>query len=427
MQQQRYREQITVASAIALVVGALGLAITFRPDLSTEIITTYVAFAALITVSDLLEVTLSSEVRYTLSLAPGLGLALWGLSSPVDRPAYELLLIFALGLLGATVVRGLRRKPLGLSASSMSMLVMAGAAAAYGSVESIPNLGTITTPCISADCTRISVPALFAMLLVLSLGESVLRSLKEAGIERLPFRPRFVDTVKSLAALHLSILSVGALLALAYPSLGKYRSFPLFLAPLAATQYAFRQFASIKRTYLQTIRALSKVPELAGFSSDGHSRRVADLSVSVARELGLTDSAVEQIEYAALLHDIGHISMTDPEDTFTLTEDRRKELAAIGSNIVRGTGHFPAVAEMISRQYDPYRRPGENVTDDLPSGSKIIKACSAYDDLTDGRDGASFTPWNAIERLHIGTAYDWEPTVVQALMRVLEKRGVLDA
>ena len=59
----------------------------------------------------------------------------------------------------------------------------------------------------------------------------------------------------------------------------------LFSIPLLAAWYSFERLASIRRTYEQTIVALSVVPELAGLVRAGHAERVADLSVALGREL----------------------------------------------------------------------------------------------------------------------------------------------
>ena len=53
------------------------------------------------------------------------------------------------------------------------------------------------------------------------------------------------------------------------------------------TKIAFRRYAEIRFTYLQTVRALSRVPEVGGYVETGHSRRVSQLARSVGAELGM--------------------------------------------------------------------------------------------------------------------------------------------
>jgi len=146
------------------------------------------------------------------------------------------------------------------------------------------------------------------------------------------------------------------------------------------------------------------------------------MSVEIAMELGAGDPQLQEIEYGALLHDIGRISLPDPEETPANTA--ALELALVGAEIVEKTGHFPRVADMVRHQNEPYRRRGEDANRELPAGAKIIKVASAYDDLTEPA-GPRRTAWDALERLHLGMAYEFDPKVIQALTRVLEQRGLI--
>src|SRR2546429_506791 len=58
----------------------------------------------------------------------------------------------------------------------------------------------------------------------------------------------------------------------------------VFIAPLLVTQMAFRRYAGIRATYLETVRALARVPEVGGYVEDGHARRVGRLAVLAGRE-----------------------------------------------------------------------------------------------------------------------------------------------
>jgi putative nucleotidyltransferase with HDIG domain len=389
---------------------ALGVALIAAATLPFDETSTLLAFVVLVAAGEMFQVTLPNDVPYSLGLAPGVGFALLG-----HQPLPETLLVFAGGSLLATLVRAARRRALLAADSATHLLALCAAAIAYNSIERVGGLPAFHT---KTGSSALSVFGLLAMLVIIPFIETSITALRAIERDGVLFRPVFASTARATIALHLSIVSVGALLALAYPALRSW-SFPLFLAPLAATQYAFRQFARIRTTYLQTIRALSKVPEMAGYTQEGHSRRVADLSVAVARELGVQGDELREIEYAALLHDIGRLSVNDPEQ---VEHADASELAVMGATIVRQTGHFPRVADMIENQHLGYRRPGEDSDEGLSAGSRIIKVASAYDDLT-RPGGIGHNSWDALERLHLGMAYDFDPVVIQALTRALEKQA----
>jgi putative nucleotidyltransferase with HDIG domain len=409
------------SSELAIVAGALGLGLYGSIALEIHDLQRFIAFAILIASSELFEVTLPNEARYPLGLAPALGLALMGPILPAagGPPATAVLIAFTLGMGIATGVRALLQRDLMIVETASRLIVLAAGTAVYAAIRTIPGLPLFDVER-SAASTDISIIGFLAMFTTILLLSALMHALCTAQRKRISPLPILVGTLGSTLALHLSLISVGALLAVAYPAL-RYWAFPLFLAPLAATQFAFRQFASIRRTYLQTIRALSKVPEMAGYTHPGHSTRVAELSVAIARELGMSEKDIDQIEYAALLHDIGRVSIPDPAQA---TSSGSMELAIVGAAIVRETGHFPLVAEMIEHQHDPYRRRGETAPSAVPIGARIIKVASAYDDHT-RPGGIGESPVDAIERLSAAMATDYDPDVVGALGRVLDKRGVL--
>ncbi len=414
VERSRSSEGPVLVSAAAVAVASLAL---LRPDDPGR----FIAFSILIAISELFEVTLPNGTRTTLGLAPALGLALLGPVVPAGwhPPVAEIIAAFAIGVSAAIAVRRLNGRAAPLAESAGHVLALAAAASLYTAIKGIEGLPLFDVER-GTDATDISIVGFVAAFIAVLLVEAGAAAVRVGRHQRVPLVPVFRGVVGSTFALHLSILSVGALLAVSYPALGLW-AFPLFLAPLAATQFAFRQFASIKRTYLQTIRALSKVPEMAGYTNPGHSTRVAELAVAIARELSIPEAHVTEIEYAALLHDIGRVSIPDPAQ---VSDSGSMELALTGATIVRETGHFPHVADMIQHQHDPYRKRGQAPSEHVPIGAKIIKVASAYDDDT-RRSGPGHSPGDAIDRLSLGMAFDHDPAVVTALRRVLEKRGEL--
>ena len=199
---------------------------------------------------------------------------------------------------------------------------------------------------------------------------------------------------------------------------------PVFCIPLLLTQFAFRRYAAIRTTYRQTIRSLSRVTEVGGYVEEGHSRRVSQLSIAIGRELGLTEHDLLELEYAALLHDIGQLSLIDPipgGSTLVVAPVERRRVAELGADVIKTTGVLDRVADIVSRQADPYRRHREAPDHTLPIESRIIKAASAYDDLV----GANATPdanADALERLRLGMAYEYDPQVVETLTKVVARR-----
>jgi NACalpha-BTF3-like transcription factor len=195
---------------------------------------------------------------------------------------------------------------------------------------------------------------------------------------------------------------------------------PIALLPYSFAHSAFKRFQETKTTYRQTIRALARIPEVSGLGIDGHADRSTDMATSIAKEMGLGPSQVDDVEYAALMHDIGRVSLSEPQILkIGFTND---DLARWSAEIIAESPYLERVAEQVRYQYESYRKPGEQDDPDISIVSRIIKVAAAYDWLVH-RSGMS--PLSALEELHAGAAYEYDPDVVASLRRILEARGVL--
>lgn len=143
------------------------------------------------------------------------------------------------------------------------------------------------------------------------LAESPLRAAHRAARERTSWRRAFQAEVEAGIGLSAAITVTGTLIAICMPVLGVI-SVPLMMLPLGLTQLAVRRYTAIRTTYRQTVNALSRMPEVVGVVPEGHAVRVAEMSVDVGRILLLPEREVTELEYAALLHDIGQTWLRHP-------------------------------------------------------------------------------------------------------------------
>ena len=123
-----------------------------------------------------------------------------------------------------------------------------------------------------------------------------------------------------------------------------------------------KRYAMIRATYRQTIRALSRVTEVGGYTETGHARRVCDISLAVGREMGMAENDLLNLEYAALMHDIGQLSLDDPIPggaTVVAAPYQQRQIADKGADVIVETGVLDEVAHIVRHIPDPYRRPQE--------------------------------------------------------------------
>lgn len=216
-----------------------------------------------------------------------------------------------------------------------------------------------------------------------------------------------------------TVVLFGTATALAAMPLGLW-ALPLVMAPILVVQRSLHRYASISATYQQTIRALSRVTELAGYTVPGHARRVCQLALEIGRDLALTGGELLDLEYAALLHDIGQLSLTDPIPdgaTVRIEPERAASVAILGADVVRQTGVLGRVADILESQARPYA--AATAREPVRLAGSILRAANAFDDMV----GGTLDPERrlaAVRRIRLGVAVEYDPRVVESLARVVE-------
>ena len=362
--------------------------------------------------------------RHTAPLATAAALALaMTVACPIGTPAiYRLPLVVAVTAVAMAVGLApslIRRAPVIPTDLVNSLVAITVAALLFRTVpvadgRTVLDLQATWPPYLLA----LAMVAISSFALVV---EVLLSAVVRAARSHAPFWRTFQDEFIAAAGLIAALSATGALIALAERPLG-LAAIPLFLSPLVLTQFAVRRQGAIRRTYGQTIRALSRLTEVGGYNRPGHAARVAELSLAMGHDLGMSERDVLDLEYAALLHDIGQVSLAEPipggATVLAAPVDQRR-IAHDGAEIVRQTGVLDNVAVILEAQTTSYRQVRE-LGEDLPLASRIIKVCNAYDDVAGSRP----TPAGrraAMERINLGLGYEYDPRVVDALVRALER------
>lgn len=226
-----------------------------------------------------------------------------------------------------------------------------------------------------------------------------------------------VESTAALAPVGTACLATAIAIAFGARALGVL-AVPLVAAPLVLMRFAFERQERQRSTRRQSIVALARLTEVAGYTRAGHSRQVALLCRGVGERLGMTANRLSTLEDAALLHDIGQVSLDRPIPDGATTEAApldQRAIAEHSATIVRRTGRMNEVAAILQEQATPYHL---SVTEglDISLGSRILKVCNAYADHQAG-DPARHTL--AMERLYLGLGYEYDPQVIEALQAVL--------
>jgi len=195
-----------------------------------------------------------------------------------------------------------------------------------------------------------------------------------------------------------------------------------------------RERMKLERLSVATLEALVNALEAKDPYMRGHSARVADLSATIAHQLGMSDEEVEQVRVAGRLHDIGKIgtreSVLNKQGTLTPEEfEHVKQHVLIGSQILAPLSHLGDIIPAVRHHHE--RFDGTGYPDglrgaDIPLAARVIGAAEVFDALSTSRAyQEKMSPEKAIERIAdlAGTVLD--PKVHEALVSVVARRRTL--
>jgi putative nucleotidyltransferase with HDIG domain len=207
----------------------------------------------------------------------------------------------------------------------------------------------------------------------------------------------------------------------------------LLVVPLVLARHALRLYAELREDLVSFVRALSVALDAVDPYTHEHSVRVADYSVRVARHLGLPESEVETIHYAALVHDIGKIAQRPDviRKPSSLDDEERRVMMRhpeAGARIVGEIRALRAAAVMVRTHHwrpDGKGYPPGLTAADVPLGARIINVCDAFDAMTSDRPYRRGLPTaKALVELRRHARTQFDPDLVDALA-ALHEAGLL--
>jgi hypothetical protein len=375
-----------------------------------------IAFAALIALGELLRLNLPGD-REAAPIGTACALAYALLirvgSVPARHSAFQVVAVTGIGMgLGALPHLAVGRPA---RAAGMASRLIAVACVAF---VFRPLAGTVYV--VRHWWAALAVMAL--LVTVAWLVDVVIAACIRADTLRARFWVTFTDELRVQGLLGVAVGASALLISFAAEAMGLV-AVAVFLAPLLVTQVAFRRYAGIRATYLQTVRALARVTEIGGYVEAGHADRVCRLAVAVGRDLGMAEPELLELQYAALIHDIGQLSLPDPIPggaTVLVSPDDQRRIAQLGAEVIEQATMLDSVAEIVRRQSDPC----DDGDGRPPLSSRIIRAVNAFDDLV----GNSADPVRAaavVDRLRLDASAEYDGDVVAALGRIITRRSML--
>ena len=182
----------------------------------------------------------------------------------------------------------------------------------------------------------------------------------------------------------------------------------------------------LQDTYLMTIEALAAAVEARDPYTHGHTQRVEEYAVIMAKALGCDDAEIGALRRASVLHDIGKIGIEDlilrkqgrlePDE-----EIRMQRHPIIGVEMLKGIDFLDPVLPLIRHhheRWDGNGYPDQLGSDEIPLGARILAVADALDAMTSDRSyRAARTFEYAKTEILKGSATHFDPEVVTAFIK----------
>ena len=181
--------------------------------------------------------------------------------------------------------------------------------------------------------------------------------------------------------------------------------------------------------FKQTATALANAIDAKDKYTHGHSRRVAEYSVKIAKYAKKTEKECEELYFAALLHDVGKIGIKDSiiNKEGKLTDEEYgaiKTHPVIGMQILSSISQSPYLsigAHYHHERYDGHGYPAGLKGEDIPDIARIIAVADAYDAMTSRRSYRDPIPQQLVREEFVkGIGTQFDPNYARIMLHLID-------
>ena len=192
-------------------------------------------------------------------------------------------------------------------------------------------------------------------------------------------------------------------------------------------------YTDANELFLDVVRSLTAAIDAKDPSTEGHSRRVSEFSVEIARALELPPEQIYHIRIGSLLHDVGKIGIPDAilAKAGQLTEaefELVKQHPAIGARIMSHVRLLRADLPILAghqERLDGSGYPAGLKDEQISLTSRIVAVADVFDALTSDRPYRQAAPAEeALEYLHSRMDTQFDRLCVEALARAYRSGAI---
>ena len=196
-----------------------------------------------------------------------------------------------------------------------------------------------------------------------------------------------------------------------------------------ANPVLYEEIQEYRKIILGVLYSLTYAIDAKDTYTSGHSSRVATLSVTIGKEMGLDNAWLERLEYSSLLHDIGKIGI--PESILLkkgkLTDEEKSVMNThpeISAQIIQPISFFSNLVPIVRHHHEHFDGQGYPeglVGEEIPFGARILALADASDAMRSDRCYRHALPKEImIEEIKNNSGTQFDPSIVKILLTCLK-------
>jgi len=191
-----------------------------------------------------------------------------------------------------------------------------------------------------------------------------------------------------------------------------------------------RLYEKMKDQYLSMVMALAAAIETKDSYTHGHSQKVMEYAVKIAREMDLSEDEIEKIKYAGILHDIGKIGIRDAilAKQEKLTAAERSELRnhpQYGAFIMERVEFLKDIAPLTLYHHEKFDGTGYPLGlkgEAIPLGARILAVADTFDSMIADRPYRKAFPFEeVVKEMKKVSGTQLDPAVVEVFLNILKR------
>jgi HD-GYP domain-containing protein (c-di-GMP phosphodiesterase class II) len=180
--------------------------------------------------------------------------------------------------------------------------------------------------------------------------------------------------------------------------------------------------------YDKTIDGWSRALDLRDKETEDHTRRVTELTLHLARRMGIPDAELIHIRRGATLHDIGKVAMPDNIlfKPGPLTEDEWKIMRRhplIAEELLKPISHLAAalpIPRFHHEKWDGSGYPDGLAGESIPLAARLFAFADVYDALTSDRPyRRAWSQADALDYIQKNSGAHFDPKIVPVFIRMM--------